>query len=745
MMSRHFNLLEAENEIRLDNGLIGLEFVCLERDSGVFSLRGIRKMNSGALFQFQNSPEDPWWEMEWRDTKGFRARINSSSPARGDYHFETSETDEEITLCLRWQGISLYHAKCGDLNRVIPRESESDTVDVEVAVTLRRDDPFAYWKSSMKNNSSCWTLWQWTLPLAGNVHRDGADRHNDNLIVPEGGWGAYLSQPAEGLFQGWNQKLQAMYPSFMWPMQFLAFDNDKQGLYIGFHDPEAHPKLLNMEAVDGNLNISVDHFPENMTQAQPDFSLEHIVTGVFQGDWYDASGIYRDWALKQKWTRKGNIADRSDIPEWMREIVLWWCLSSGKDTGSLSLPSEPPIEDTADLACRLHERFPYRTGIHWYNWGENLFNTDFPDFLPAKPGFREEVERLRERGVTVMPYINARLADPNSPSWHEDGMEEHSAKRSSPRCIPEIMHNYIEKYPNDQLMVPMCSHTAYWQDKILDVIRNIRRETGVDAIYLDQVAAGAPPLCFDASHGHPLGGGAYGVTGYQDMLDKMVAWSEESGEGVALTTESDAEPFMAGVAAFLMWFSTHPQSVPIFPTVYGGYVLTFGRAFYGADLQEPTAFISKLGQMFTWGCQPGWIHSSVAEKLLLPEHETAAEYLDAVCRAFTSGRRYLTEGRMLRPPQPLSRNGSFKTSWENKFTMHVAGQSTAGRLKLDMPEVLCTLWATPDDSLALAMTNMSAGERTVRYRLEAPETGITMAGRYRLRDTAAAPGEFTGQ
>ncbi len=40
---------------------------------------------------------------------------------------------------------------------------------------------------------------------------------------------------------------------------------------------------------------------------------------------------------------------------------------------------------------------------------------------------------------------------------------------------------------------------------------------------------------------------------------------------------------------------------------------------------------------------------------------------------------------------------------------------------------------------------MSPGERIVKYRLEAPEAGITKSGQYYLWDTGAAPGEITGQ
>ena len=32
-------------------------------------------------------------------------------------------------------------------------------------------------------------------------------------------------------------------------------------------------------------------------------------------------------------------------------------------------------------------------------------------------------------------------------------------------------------------------------------------ECGVKGVYIDQIAAAAPTLCFDATHGHPLGGG----------------------------------------------------------------------------------------------------------------------------------------------------------------------------------------------------------------------------------------------
>ena len=45
-------------------------------------------------------------------------------------------------------------------------------------------------------------------------------------------------------------------------------------------------------------------------------------------------------------------------------------------------------------------------------------------------------------------------------------------------------------------------------------------ECGVKGVYIDQIAAAAPTLCFDKSHGHPLGGGHWWTEGYWKLLGR---------------------------------------------------------------------------------------------------------------------------------------------------------------------------------------------------------------------------------
>ena len=46
-----------------------------------------------------------------------------------------------------------------------------------------------------------------------------------------------------------------------------------------------------------------------------------------QGDWWDASQIYRDWVLNSAvWTRAGNLSTRArdpGYPHWLLRTPLW--------------------------------------------------------------------------------------------------------------------------------------------------------------------------------------------------------------------------------------------------------------------------------------------------------------------------------------------------------------------------------------------------------------------------------------
>ena len=66
-----------------------------------------------------------------------------------------------------------------------------------------------------------------------------------------------------------------------------------------------------------------------------------VVLAGFEGDWWDAAMIYREWALNHAvWARRGNLTVRAaepSYPTWLLETPLWG--ATGGDPNSSSLPA----------------------------------------------------------------------------------------------------------------------------------------------------------------------------------------------------------------------------------------------------------------------------------------------------------------------------------------------------------------------------------------------------------------------
>ncbi len=84
-------------------------------------------------------------------------------------------------------------------------------------------------------------------------------------------------------------------------------------------------------------------------------------------------------------------------------------------------------------------------------------------------------------------------------------------------------------------------------------------EYHVDGVYIDQISAMSPKLCFDTTHGHPLGGGHWWVEGYWAMLQSI---RDAMPEGAMLTSECNSEPFARWFDGYLTWTQQHDGQVP---------------------------------------------------------------------------------------------------------------------------------------------------------------------------------------
>jgi hypothetical protein len=360
------------------------------------------------------------------------------------------------------------------------------------------------------------------------------------------------------------------------------------------------------------------------------------VWSVFDGDWWDATQIYRKWALiNADWVQSGPISQRSDLPQWARLLTVW--VNSHWQEVDIFNITGGDGEVLQNRMKNIVARFGSPSegvGLHWYEWDtlgydrhSNYtnclayshsptqytcgFDTHYPEYFPVREGFLQSVKQLQQMNIKIIPYINARLFDMSLTLWlsKNNGFLT-STKYSSPIYNLSSLVLYEESYGSLANFSVACPTTLFWQQQICSAVKEVTHLYHADGVYLDQIAAAGPRNCWDSSHNHTVGGGDYWVNGYRQLLSKCRADMPQSS---LVLTESNAEPFMDGINMFLTLvgfsgnYGGETRIIPAFASIYGGYYLAMGAMFYQQDLTEnPDVFAAKIAQQFSFGAQLGW-------------------------------------------------------------------------------------------------------------------------------------------
>jgi hypothetical protein len=380
----------------------------------------------------------------------------------------------------------------------------------------------------------------------------------------------------------------------------------------------------------------------------------------------------------------------------MRELSAW-VMTGG------------PPEQCVPQVLEFRQALGLPVGFHWYNWHQIPFDNDYPHYFPTREGFIAGVRQLQDAGVAVMPYINGRLWD-----THDQGTNDWQfTARAKPAATKKqdgepFIEMYGSKEANGQpvRLAVMCPTTQLWQRQLDSIVGRLWGECGVQAIYIDQIAAAAPVLCFDATHGHPLGGGSWwNERGYWPMLDRL---RSAKAADKCLTTECNAEPFIRWFDGYLTWHWQYDGQVPLFPAIYGGAIQMFGRAYRGGPTKN-LALRMKAAQQLVWGEQLGWLEPGIVR-----EPENFAFFTNAVWLRWHL-RRYFYAGQMARPPQLSGNIPSLTADWQ----WH-------GVWPVTTPALMAGAWQLPAErrvTLLFANVGDAPLQATVNYDLAA--VGLT--------------------
>ena len=546
-------------------------------------------------------------------------------------------------------------------------------ISVEASFCVSPNDPLIRMRLSVQNDSA-FTLAQVDFPMLSGIGPLSDDPSQDYLIWPKG-TGELIPNPYQNPIPHAGRELHP-YPSSIQSMQVTGLYGTRGGLYIAAYDPDCWSKYLRFEPslTRRSLDFYLENYPQNIGSPGNDYQMHYdAVIGTFSGDWWVAAQMYRDWALTQNWCRSLNLIDDPSLSPHVRDVVLWFVLQS-----------KPTVMEKQ--ALQMQEYFGVPSIAHLYDWHKSPVTHTDPDYFPAKKGFEEAVRNLKQAGIEVMPYINVRMWDTNTPSFIEEEAYA-GALRTTGSTIPTRSYNA-------HTFVTMCSSVPLWQEKMASVCETLTKEYGVGGVYLDQLSGpSTTPLCFARGHPHPPGGGNYWARGYLEMVEIIKRRMPD--KNCFFTSEYFAEPYIAHVDGFLVWSCFTEYAIPFAQAVFSGRTIFWGRffgTFFGEQPQPhldrtDEGFYSKFADMMCNGIQLGWIYAWIMEDDVAEKRE----FIRNMARLYETGLKdaYLS-GQLIKAPDLVGLDRTVEVIWpmyknENKQLFPVltgAWQFEDSRIKL---------------------------------------------------------------
>lgn len=544
---------------------------------------------------------------------------------------------ERITSESAWKRVSVRRR--GEATEIIFNGCEL-APELCVMLCAREEAEALVWKVSVINDSTEWSVMRITYPTP--VLKGAAF----DLFVPRFGGHTVTDAGNNGF------SINTTYPGTL-TMQYFAAYSTTCGVYLGVEDEKGAVKCFDAKAADGAFSLTATFYAIGGGNVGNSFDLYGEMRWQgFVGDWYDATMIYAAFVYKKAtWLPE---LYRPDTPEKFKNIPFWVCdyvpniksqgnnkpmlLSAGSDIYEPEYWYKAPIELQKELGG-------LPIAYHVYNWCKIPFNIEYPHFLPAKETFLENAPKLREKGICIMPYINAVSWEKRDGEMGHEINFDNTGVRGS--VILENGKTLVENYPQMTVsghtseLVQMCPSFNEWHSIVEKLSRDMEATLPIDGIYYDQTAATPARPCYNPGHNHLPGGGSFWNDGYNRMMQKI---GINKPDDFFYFTESCAEPYMKSFDGYLTWNWVYPEDVPAFAAIYAGYVQMIGRVTDGKKKDDLGFFKCCNARSLVYGQQLGWCKADIIWR---PEW---LDFIRNVVRVRYELSDVFNKARMLRPP-----------------------------------------------------------------------------------------------
>ena len=417
-------------------------------------------------------------------------------------------------------------------------------------------------------------------------------------------------------------------------MPFASYYNDNYGVYLAFHDADASLKNLviasenNYVKYYGKHNIPNKTLPDNNWELPGVFELD-----VFNGNWYEAAMIYKNWAENNANYFPQDSPSRVLRQKTIGDVAIW-----GAAMPAVSRPLASTESDINDFIALFPTELS--VGIHWYKWYPNYQDEDYPAYFPERNGLDATINRIQQNNNVVMPYINGMMYDTGLPNYPTDAAP-YATKRSDGTVYTLDFSDSAENRPPNTFAL-MCPTQTHWQDTIVNINAEITNRLNCKGVYNDMVGWAGATECMDASHGHPLATGHWWHDGYQTMYNRVQMATPDDR---FLTVEGATDNLTNVIDGFLVGEWRENNLVPAFQTIYGGKNQFFGVT-YGGTTYNDASFYAKFSSFFVNNIQPGRMFLWFAHDA---NAVTARPYIIDLAIMRHKLRNYMSYGTLLKP------------------------------------------------------------------------------------------------
>ncbi len=599
-------------------------------------------------------------------------------------------------------------------------------LNAEVTVRTSNEDPASRWSIEVDNNSGLLiTDVQFPFVIV-RYHLDGQTGTEALLRPYSVGQLQRAPEPAQmhpDSPVAWQFLPEngdsGHYPGLTFA-QFLAYYNDRAGVYMACDDTAGSIKLIKTVHRGKGIRLGVAHVGDWPSHGSRALGY-HVVLRTFKGDWYDAAELYRQWSLQQAWAR-APLHKRPTVPRWLLDSPphLVFRIQGEIDAGPAPLNTQfvpyPRIIPLAEKAAK-HLNAPVVPIIMaWERPGPWVY----PDcFSPAggDQSLREFTSAARTRDWHVGTYCNGTRWVTAHYWTGYDGrtyFEDHDGNASVCRTVDG--RRWAESW--DRLWRPSyaCCAAAPPTQQIAERFVQHLLDDGLDWIqFLDQNVGCCTFPCFSTAHGHSPAPGRWMTSAMEELLSKLRAAADKTGRQVVLSVENAPnEYFMSRFdicdvrVAPPGYTRYEPDFVPLWNFLYHEFTLIQGSFGYGPD---PYYTSTRNAYNFVTGAIPASILTGTGQLLnregdpwaaweppMGNEDDTWEVFRTTTALRCGKAHDFLVYGRMERP---ANIDGIVTKSWLYKEREN------------RIPAVFHSAWSSPNGRFGIVLANWTSEGQTV--------------------------------